>query len=86
MNNIIITTSNCKEWNMLPKQNVLRSIDRETDNTGYMARQISVNLATTKHIMPEVSQTSARAHVTSGTTLQSLLRKETRFAAETKNR
>jgi hypothetical protein len=49
MNDIITTTSNCQEWNMLPKQNVLRSIDRETDNTGYMARQISVNSATTKH-------------------------------------
>jgi hypothetical protein len=28
---------------MLPKQNVFRSIYRETDNTGYTARQVSVN-------------------------------------------
>jgi hypothetical protein len=63
MNNIIITTSNCKEWNMLPKENVLRSIDRETDNTGYMARQISVNLATTKHIICQKFDRPAQGHM-----------------------
>jgi hypothetical protein len=54
MNDIITTTSNCKEWNMLPKQNVLRNIDRETDNTGYMARQISELIPQPPSIMPEV--------------------------------